>query len=373
MGDDTFINIDMPDFNEKEIPKLNSINAHDLQCLDIPPIEWIVDDVLPLGGIGVLSAPPKSYKSYMMLSLCLSVCRGEKFLDRFQCHRADCIYFDLESSRRRPRDRMLQIAGDNAVLPYNLHFVTAEEDVKPLGEGFEEQLMGMLTKFPKTKLVVIDVWQMIRKDAKRTQTAYSKDYQDNRILGEIAREYNVTLMLITHDRKMKDTSDVFNNISGSTGTLGSVDVAWKISRENRTDDKAIFSITGRDLKPQELSIWFDGEENHSGKGGFQWHCNGTEEEVEAERELKEFKYNGVIQLIYKMVTASDNGEWTTDASNILENGEALAGVTIREESGKAISNTLKRFRKMLLENMNIEYRVKQIKHINVYTFKENRK
>ena len=40
--------------------------------MDIPPIEWIVDKILPV-GLSMIGAPSKYYKSYMALVLLVSL------------------------------------------------------------------------------------------------------------------------------------------------------------------------------------------------------------------------------------------------------------------------------------------------------------
>lgn len=73
------------------------------------PIDWLVDKILPV-GLSILGAPSKYYKSYMALGLCVAICQGAKFLG-FDCTKHDCLYFDLESTKRRPKNRLDQIVG----------------------------------------------------------------------------------------------------------------------------------------------------------------------------------------------------------------------------------------------------------------------
>ena len=93
--------------DKSKVPKLNPISAVDLNALDIPEIRWIAKELLP-EGVALLSAPPKSYKSFMMLDLCVEVCRGGTFMNH-QCNKSHVLYLDLESGKRRPRDRLKKI------------------------------------------------------------------------------------------------------------------------------------------------------------------------------------------------------------------------------------------------------------------------
>ena len=231
------------------------------------PIDWLVDKILPV-GLSILGAPSKYYKSYMALGLCVAICQGAKFLG-FDCTKHDCLYFDLESTKRRPKNRLDQIVGTRTKKPDNLHIITGDQSPGRIGEGFEEQVEYQLQKYPNIKLIVIDVFQLIRQPAKRNQTGYDRDYEDFRALKQIVDKHDIGVLLIHHTRKMKDPSDVFNELSGSTGMLGAQDCAWLISKKDRSDNEATLHITGRDLDNRDLKIEFD-------KKFFQWRYIGTE-------------------------------------------------------------------------------------------------
>ena len=146
--------------------------AADIMEMDIPPIHWLVDNILP-DGLAMLGAPSKTFKSYMAIHLCLCIAEGLPFLGR-KTEKAACLYCDLESTVRRPRDRMRQVlAGRKA--PDNFYIITANDDLDAIGAGFEDQIEDILKQHPEIGLIVIDVFQMIRKAAKRNQTGNDRD------------------------------------------------------------------------------------------------------------------------------------------------------------------------------------------------------
>lgn len=274
--------------------------------MDIAPIEWIVREILPV-GLALLGAPSKYYKSYMALGLCYSICSGENFLN-FDSNKSACLYLDLESTKRRPKNRLDQIVSPFKDKPDNLYIITAEDEVGRIGEGFEKQIESQLEQHPDIKLIVVDVFQMIRPPAKRNQTGYDRDYDDLRALKQIADKYNIGLMLIHHTRKMKDPSDVFNEFSGSTGIMGALDCAWAITKDDRYSDEGTLHITGRDMESQKLKIRFN-------KKTFRWEYVGTEEDVEMQRLQAEYEQSPIIETIKKLVE-QNNGRWEGSASDI---------------------------------------------------------
>lgn len=274
--------------------------------MDIPPIDWIVDKILPV-GLSMIGAPSKYYKSYMALGLCVAICNGTKFLN-FDCTKHACLYFDLESTKRRPKSRLNQIVGNSASKPNNLYIIDGTNDIGRIGTGFEAQVEYQLQEHPEIKLVIVDVFQLIRQPVKKNQTGYDRDYDDFKVLKQIADKYNISLMLIHHTRKTKDPTDVFNDLSGSVGVMGALDCAWVISKDDRYAEEGTLHITGRDMDTQKLKIRFN-------KKAFQWEYVGTEEEIESQREMAEYEQSPIVKTIKKLVKQND-GHWEGSASDI---------------------------------------------------------
>ena len=149
---------------------------------------------------------------------------------------------------------------------------------------------------------------MIRQPAKKNQTGYDRDYDDFKVLKQIADKHNIGLMLIHHTRKMRDPSDVFNELSGSVGVMGALDCAWVITKDDRYSEEGTLHITGRDMETQKLKIRFN-------KKTFQWEYIGTEEDIEAQRLQAEYDQSPIVETIKKLVKQG-GGHWEGSASDI---------------------------------------------------------
>ena len=286
------------------------ISAKELLAMDIPELEWLVEGMLPKGVVGYVVAPPKSYKSYMCLDIGISICNGDRFFMK-KTNKTEVLYFDLESTKRRPRDRLKQILGD-APCPDGFYFFTDDDfpklnDKPLLGGKFEEIVAQSLADHPDIGLVVVDVFQKIRRKQDKSQNAYEFDYEDMGIIKGLASQYNVTILLVHHTRKMRDSGDSFNNISGSTAILGASDFVWMIDKEKRTDDHATLCITGRDIESAELRIRFN-------KDTFHWEYEGTPEEVLEMERRKAYGSNAVVLAIKKLLSIDD--EWSGTAREL---------------------------------------------------------
>lgn len=292
----------------KEFKPIEAVTAAELAQMNIPPTEWIVKNILPV-GLSMIGAPSKYYKSYMALGLCVAICNGGKFLG-FECEKHACLYLDLESTKRRPKNRLDQILGASGEKPNNLYIITGSDDPGRIGQGFEAQIEYQLQTHPDIKLIIVDVFQMIRQPAKRNQSGYDRDYDDFRVLKQIADKHSIGLMLIHHTRKMKDPNDVFNELSGSVGVMGALDCAWVISKDDRYSMEGTLNITGRDMDSQKLKIRFN-------KKTFQWEYIGTEEDIEAQRLVSEYEQSPVVETIRNLLKEHD-GHWEGNASEIKE-------------------------------------------------------
>lgn len=328
--------LDNGKFRTVKVKPIKAITASELDKMDIPPITWLVKDILPV-GLSMIGAPSKYYKSYMALGLCLAICEGGKFLG-FDCEKHACLYFDLESTKRRPKNRINQIAGLFTEKPDNLYIITGEQNPGRIGEGFEEQVELQLSEHPNIKLIVVDVFQMIRQPKKRNQTDYDCDYENFKAIKQITDAHDIGLTLIHHTRKMKDPTDVFNELSGSVGVMGALDCAWVISKDDRYATEATLHITGRDLEPRKLKVRFN-------KKTFQWEYIGTEEDVENQRFMAEYEQSPVVGAIKKLVKQG-NGRWEGSAGDIIEASKYFTGCTIYDDSRK-VGKLIDRYESLL--------------------------
>ena len=115
-------------------------------------------------------------------------------------------------------------------------------------------MVDQLKQHPAIKLIVVDVFQMIRQPGKSGQSGYDRDYEDFKALKKLSDANNIAILLIHHTRKMKDPTDVFNELSGSVGVMGALDVAWVISKEDRYSEEGTLYITGRDMESINVAL-----------------------------------------------------------------------------------------------------------------------
>ena len=152
--------------DNKPIPKLNVISAQDLQNTDLPPVKFLVEDILP-EGTSILSASPKMGKSWFVLDMGLKIALGEKFLNK-QTTQTGVLYLALEDNLQRLKDRMNKVLN-NRTAPKMFNFLT---EAPNLDENLIDVLDVYIRENPKIKLIIIDTLQKIRSKTPRQGSMY---------------------------------------------------------------------------------------------------------------------------------------------------------------------------------------------------------
>lgn len=229
---------------EKVFRKLKT--ADELMQKDIPePKVFIgVDNELPLlvEGTCILSAKPKLGKSWLALAMCIAVANGEDFIGYHTCQ-CSTLYLDLETSESLQQKRLKKMLQGKDP-PKNFYL---ETETDPLDDGFIDQIEHYLQEDPNIGVVVIDVFQIIRTQAKSfKETEYEHAYRDITPLNELAQKHHISIVLVCHDRKAVDPDDPFSNILGSTGLQGAATQMMVMFRK-RKDDPIHLSVKGKTI------------------------------------------------------------------------------------------------------------------------------
>ena len=226
---------------------LNTIDSKTLMATELPPLRFVVSELLPQ-GLHILAGAPKVGKSWLALWLCLCVAKGESAWG-FPTGGSGVLYLCLEDSYARLKRRLEDVTDEGSE---RLILATVSEK---LHRGLEEQIEDCLASRPDVALIVIDTLQRIR-DVTNDANAYASDYRDLGTLKTLADKHGVAILLIHHLRKMHD-DDPMNMISGTTGISGAADSTFVLQRDSRGENSATLYCTGRDIEYRELPLAFD--------------------------------------------------------------------------------------------------------------------
>lgn len=232
------------------------ISAKEIQTMDIPPINWAIENLIP-EGLTLLTGRPKAGKSYMAFDIALSIANGSKFLDRYNAVQGKVLYLPYEDNARRVQQRINNVmngleASDNLIFPSGLEFPKIDDG----GVGIIHRI---LQEIPELRMIIIDTFgSAISQNFSNFGNSYKEDYEFMYNLQKLALDYQVGVLLIHHTRKLL-SENVFDEVVGSTGVTASPDTIMML-RKSR--GKVALHITGRDIKESNFEVQFDEDNYH---------------------------------------------------------------------------------------------------------------
>lgn len=322
-----------PQEEPKKKPGLSFITATDLQKADLPPVQFLVDGILPV-GTSLLSAASKIGKSWMVLDMGLAIAAGKPFMGH-NTKQAGVLYLALEDSQSRLQDRMNKILNRGKA-PDGMRFSIVAPN---LDEGLLEILAEDLKANPDTELIIIDTLQKIRGSAKARESGYEQDYREMGAVKKFVDERGISVMFVHHNRKMKDEDDPFNMISGTNGIMGAADTTWTIIKNKRSDNEATLHITGRDVAQADTVISFD-------KSAWKWKPMGALDLIVSQREREAYDNDPIVHTIKTLL--KEGGEWKGSAADLMAEGKRICKRSIAV-SAQAIGYALRKLDDKLLD------------------------
>ena len=183
-------------------------------------ISWVIDGLLPSGGLSILVAKPKVGKSTIARQLALAVAQGGLFLGR-QAIAGRVLYVSLEEKRGEVRAH------------FRLMGATGSEDIGLyVGSLPEEAHKWLKDEVEKTHPVLVIIDTLFRFISVTDVNDYAKTTTALSPLLALARDYSAHLLCVHHARK--GAGDGADTTLGSTAIFGSVDTAIVLKK---TDGK----------------------------------------------------------------------------------------------------------------------------------------
>lgn len=317
---------------------LTIVTASDLnqKVYEKPP--FIVDGFL-CAGLTILSAPPKTGKSFLALDLACCIAEGVPFWG-FKTEKGAVLYCDLEGTEWRTQER-LPIVGRNSktdcpALLSNVYKV-AQVDA-----GLIPQLEAWIASVENPRLIIIDTLAHVKGRVMRGEESYRADTRFLAPLHDLAISKGVAILAITHTRKensLSPSNDRYDSIIGSTAQFGNADAAWIIGGK-RDENKKQFNATGRDFE----DVSFEIERLKNGR----WRFNGTTEQFNACYQFNEYNSNKVVKFIKEYLPRC-GGRWECTAQEFINESASFLGEYLDTDATR-MSKKLRELAPQLLKN-----------------------
>jgi hypothetical protein len=201
------------------------------------PIATVIKGVLPADGLGILWAPPASFKSFLAFDWALSVASGVPWLGK-QTIKGEAWFIAGEGNaglakRMRAWRRERDFDGPvNLLHSRNAIIIDGQPGERSLGLL---QLLGMIDKGHRPSLIVIDT---LSRSMSGDESSTLDSARYIAAIGELqaamrAVGHQCCIILVHHARKAGDA------LRGSSTLLGAADFVYKIERNGSAMDIAV--------------------------------------------------------------------------------------------------------------------------------------
>src|SRR5580704_9553034 len=103
------------------LPGICPIWAPQLKEKDIPPLDWLVDQLISDAGINAISAKPGLFKTFLAMEIAKCVAKGELVFGVFPTKQTKVLIIDQESNERRLKQRQALLEAEDANIAYLIY------------------------------------------------------------------------------------------------------------------------------------------------------------------------------------------------------------------------------------------------------------
>jgi hypothetical protein len=232
----------------KPDPLDGMFSAAELSTEYIPPIEYVVQNLIP-EGLTLLVSPPKIGKSWMVLDIAAAVSEGGYALGVVPVDKRPVLYLALEDGRGRLQRRQEKI---DAPASQWLNYLTLPD----LNTSVIETITAFVERQAEHKpLVILDTLGKVR-GTYTGNDSYGRDYSDMSALKSIVDHHPGSSLIVVHHTNKGEKADFMDSVSGTQGLNGGADSTLVINRK-RHEREGTLHVTSRDAAEGEYACFFD--------------------------------------------------------------------------------------------------------------------
>ncbi len=178
--------------------------------------KWIVEGLVPNEGITIISAPPKSFKSWIALHFALCIAQGEKAFGMRDCEKAGVLIIDEENHPRIIQERLLKL-NTPANLP--ITFVS-QKNFRLSNDEHIKKILELCDKV-SASVIIMDSLVRIHDADENNAVEIAKVFSYARSLCLAGK----TVIMLHHERKegFNSNSSPQSRMRGSSDISASVD------------------------------------------------------------------------------------------------------------------------------------------------------
>ena len=192
------------------------ISYSDLLKMDIPPVDYLVDGIIPKASLVFCFGAPGSFKTNFLLYASMLGCDNQNIFDFKVKRKFKTLWIDEENRDIGMKDKISKISNG---ITWN-DIKNRDDNLVVISRGFQLISPGSIIWLGETidqykpDMVVIDsiakVFPLNERDEKDVRMIYSQ-------LSMLIKKYGITIVLIHHSRKknFQQSSRDMEDIAGS--------------------------------------------------------------------------------------------------------------------------------------------------------------
>lgn len=169
-----------------------SLSHFDLMTKEFPQARFTVNPFFESGTVNMISAPPNSYKSWVLFDIAKNVVSGTLLFGQFETEKAVVMIVNEEDSQRLVQDRLKLLNITDTSLP--IYYRIAH------GAKLTDDFIDCLLDEAKEKDIKVIMFDSLRSIHEANENESNEMQKVMDLLKKIAR-HNITVIFTHHNRK----------------------------------------------------------------------------------------------------------------------------------------------------------------------------
>lgn len=226
----------------------------DLMGREYPPLEWLVEKLVPVASVIAISGYPASYKTWFVLDLALKVVKGEPLFGKFPTGQTGVLLVDEENGERSLQKRFKILKAERASLPL---FWTSLNEFK-----LNERTVDHLISSAKERGVGLVIFDSLIRIHTNDENSAREMAQVSSLLKRFTKK-DISVIFTHHHRKAgQGQINHSQDMRGSSDLLASVESHIALQRKSGERTVIVTQTKLRDseeTKPFQLELLPDGQ------------------------------------------------------------------------------------------------------------------
>lgn len=245
-----FANTEMEALLEARRKELIPITTDELLAMEIPAIEWVIPNTIPIPGLVALSSKPGIGKTNLITWICWQAAQG---LPTFRALEGDDLGFLKQDNYEPIKALIIQEETSELIMQNRIKGFKGRSPGDMLQHMFfknfklssptDVSLVNEYIRMNNIKLLVLDPFSSVLGAGNENDNAEVSKIMD--VMRELINELNIGIVFLHHPAKGEDDDEI--NLRGAGDILGKVDVHITLAVANQ-DQRDLLKLSYEKLR-----------------------------------------------------------------------------------------------------------------------------